>query len=555
MRSSTELVMDEANRFLLSKEPATLCITGEWGVGKTHLWQTALDKFRKSDDLISTRYSYVSLFGINSLDDLKTSIFENMEWLDRSSKTFSESSAITIKTVAAHGKKLQELAGALPVFGQLFSKAKPLFFSLIYDQIVCIDDLERRSDNLKLKQVLGLISFLREHRRCKVVLLLNTSALLEDKKEFDELFEKVIETNILLAPTAAESALVALPKQDHISALIRSFVETLGICNIRVTKQIERHARRVDEVLEGFDQVVRDQAVHSLTLFCWSKYAPLQAPPLEFFKTASLVRLISYRHSGKPRSKEEENWDSLLSKYNFSGPDDFDLALLQYVDTTLLDIDAIRAHAGELARQRKSEALRGSFQDAWKAFNENFDDNEDFVVSEIMRGMKQTFEIIPLRSLNETVIFLRELGRTAEADELIRFYAECYSDPAYWRPDETFERMVLDSKIGEIAEARKPSEKVEIDFEATVIEAAKTYNETLIQKLASYPVEAYVNLICSCRGEQLRTIVYSALEFRRISNSSEAMRSVVALMEEALRIVGRRSTLNALRVRKYGVNI
>jgi hypothetical protein len=49
--------------------------------------------------------------------------------------------------------------------------------------------------------------------------------------------------------------------------------------------------------------------------------------------------------------------------------------------------------------------------------------------------------------------------------------------------------------------------------------------------------------------------VLSALDFRRIANATDDMRRVISLMEEALRMVGRKSRLNELRVKKYGVSI
>ena len=52
-----------------------------------------------------------------------------------------------------------------------------LSFLTIRDQIVCIDDLERRGQRLAVGGVLGLVSFLREQRACKVVLILNDEAL------------------------------------------------------------------------------------------------------------------------------------------------------------------------------------------------------------------------------------------------------------------------------------------------------------------------------------------------------------------------------------------
>ena len=37
--TSTDIVRNEINRFLLSTEPEVICITGDWGVGKTYTWQ------------------------------------------------------------------------------------------------------------------------------------------------------------------------------------------------------------------------------------------------------------------------------------------------------------------------------------------------------------------------------------------------------------------------------------------------------------------------------------------------------------------------------------
>jgi hypothetical protein len=49
---------------------------------KTYTWQTELDRARAAQALELKRYSYVSLFGLNSLEGLKLSIFENLEFLD-----------------------------------------------------------------------------------------------------------------------------------------------------------------------------------------------------------------------------------------------------------------------------------------------------------------------------------------------------------------------------------------------------------------------------------------------------------------------------------------
>src|ERR1700739_1746213 len=73
---SLELIQNEIRRFLSTAEPEVICISGHWGVGKTFAWNRFLrDASQKGIAL--KRYSYVSLFGVNSLEEFKYSIFEN----------------------------------------------------------------------------------------------------------------------------------------------------------------------------------------------------------------------------------------------------------------------------------------------------------------------------------------------------------------------------------------------------------------------------------------------------------------------------------------------
>jgi hypothetical protein len=548
----------EIVRFLRGGEPGVLCITGEYGVGKTFLWRSVLDDLRKSKGLSLERYSYVSLFGLNSLDDIKSSLFENMEWLNQEPTNFAQRGKAGAKALAARAKKLSELAGALPWVGQVFTKARSLYFSLIQNQIVCIDDLDRRSSNLELKDALGLISFLREQRGCKVALLLNAEKLGEKKEEFDTLLEKVIETKVVLAPTAAESAAIALPAQDAVSIALRAHCETLGIRNIRVIKQIERLVRRVDELLIEYSQAVRSQATHSLTLFGWSKYDRENSPKLEFLKTSSIERHLSRGHREKApeQRKQEAAWDSLLEKYKFRRSDDFDIALMKYVDSMILDANGIQNQARALQEQHRIGELHGTFEAAWRTFHDSFDDDEDRVVQDLIDGAKKGYEVISLPNLNEIVLLLKGLGRAAEARDVVKFFAEKRNDASYWTSqDDPFNPGPFDPDISAVMEQKKPTEPEEFDVAAALVRAGTGYDAETISKLALVPVQTYTDLISAARGDHLRSLVLSALEFRRISNASNDMRRVVGLMEEALRMVGRKSRLNALRLKKYGVSI
>jgi chromosomal replication initiation ATPase DnaA len=69
---SLQPVKDAITRFLTRESPGVLVLKGPWGVGKTHAWHEITGSV--GEKIKPASYAYVSLFGINSLDDLRTTI-------------------------------------------------------------------------------------------------------------------------------------------------------------------------------------------------------------------------------------------------------------------------------------------------------------------------------------------------------------------------------------------------------------------------------------------------------------------------------------------------
>ena len=75
---SIKLVKSQIDRFLASDTPEVISIKGRWGIGKTFSWNKFLQEAKDINKITLEKYSYVSLFGINSVDQLKRSVFENI---------------------------------------------------------------------------------------------------------------------------------------------------------------------------------------------------------------------------------------------------------------------------------------------------------------------------------------------------------------------------------------------------------------------------------------------------------------------------------------------
>ncbi len=94
--------------------------------------------------------------------------------------------------------------------------------------------------------MLGLVSFLREQRNCKVSLILNDEALIDGAKtQFEKYLEKVVDVSLAYEPTASDSVGVALDVSDPVSQRVADLCTALGISNIRVIKRMERVVRAI----------------------------------------------------------------------------------------------------------------------------------------------------------------------------------------------------------------------------------------------------------------------------------------------------------------------
>src|SRR5690606_13252023 len=203
-----------------------VAITGSWGVGKTFFWNT----FRKNNPN-KKKYVYVSLFGLESLSDLKTHIYSHIE---------NNSSAIEIpRWIRGLPSILKETK--ISQFG-ISSSAKifdSLMFNQVKDAIICFDDFERMSNKLDIKDVMGLANQLKLERNCQVILILDESKTEnENKKKYAEYKEKLIDEEIKI--TSVEPLLRENAKDidEPLVNLMVKFADKLEIHNFRFFQKV-----------------------------------------------------------------------------------------------------------------------------------------------------------------------------------------------------------------------------------------------------------------------------------------------------------------------------
>ncbi|MGJ0312107.1 P-loop NTPase fold protein [Aliarcobacter cryaerophilus] len=183
-----------------SNEPFVASISGEWGIGKTYFWQKVfLEKYKT--ELSKKQIAYVSLFGHNSLNDIKTDIVLQI------SKTTKYVSKFKDKLKSIKGAVFKDEDVTLSLDGGSISAVLSLLTQSDFkDVIICFDDFERLSSKIELKDIMGLISNLKEQKSCQVLLIMNEKELDKlgsiDGKKYSDIYklykEKIVDYDFVL---------------------------------------------------------------------------------------------------------------------------------------------------------------------------------------------------------------------------------------------------------------------------------------------------------------------------------------------------------------------
>jgi len=253
-----EILKEQLDNLLdLSNEDGiAISFQGSWGIGKTFFWNYYI-----THKLGETKFVNISLFGINSLEDIKKQIV--LKIYDRNKiSNFLDNNPIV-------GKFIESKWGIDAAL--IASNFKKDDFKNI---VVCFDDFERISSNLSLSEILGFISELKEQHSCKVVLINNNNMLkiqdeLNHKKHirknkdgdlieryfttqtnnqeiFDKYTEKIIDVTLKYEPHLKDNIRFLKEKNIHktyidwelLENLFSTITDNNKKLNIRLMKQI-----------------------------------------------------------------------------------------------------------------------------------------------------------------------------------------------------------------------------------------------------------------------------------------------------------------------------
>jgi hypothetical protein len=555
-------IKEELRHFLRDDEHTALCLTGKWGVGKTFLWEMLLKEAFQNNSVKPTRYAYVSLFGLNSLTEVRRALFHNTLEAQafregKPPEATVESAAQKLTALSARWRAGVSLLRGIPVVSDYSALAEQVGFLDVRDQIVCLDDMERMGDDLRVNDVFGLISQLKEKKRCKIILILNSEALEGAcKDDYRSQIEKIIDAELVYLPTPDNCAAIAFPDfSEQRAQWVKENVIALGISNIRTIMKLDPVSRRLADVLRDYDPQVLKQALHSACLYGFALYQPKDAPPVTMI--ADDRPLAQLWGDSDEKTPEEIKWSELLRDYKFHNADDFDLTIFDCMRTGVYDVQRLREKADIAASQYALQAQDAAFTSVWDFYHGSFDDNGDEFAEMLKASILENACAIGASNFSASIEILKKLGHGDAAADLITKYIEVRKDDtAFWESKLVAPRLrPLDPDVQAAFEAQAAKFQEGRTLRGTLFHIAKKegWSAGTLEFVDQHSAEDFYRLLKETKGEELRTVVNGLTYFRRVSNADHTMQSITEKAVEALKRIGNENALNACRVRGYGI--
>ncbi|WP_108064152.1 P-loop NTPase fold protein [Poseidonibacter lekithochrous] len=222
-----------------------IMLSGKWGSGKTHFWQNEIASDKLKQELKNKRevYSYVSLYGKTSIEEIENDIFSQAY-----SSAIGGENFVT-KGFSTFTKRMKRFGSSKIANGlneeQNDNIERTALSRLNNGGILCFDDFERKSKDIDLNDLFGFITQLTLNFNCKVVIILNDDVFEGKEKDiFSNVKEKTVSKFLYYNPTIEELFNMIFQKHDicnfkeDLINPIREIIEETNILNARIYNQV-----------------------------------------------------------------------------------------------------------------------------------------------------------------------------------------------------------------------------------------------------------------------------------------------------------------------------
>ncbi|EKM7994234.1 hypothetical protein PVO17_003781 [Salmonella enterica] len=557
--------LDEVLNTFFNSDNKVAVIKGDWGIGKTHFWNGYYHK--NVNSLNKSAYSYISLFGKNSINEIKKEIFHLATPINEKKyrQTLVEQDRIV------NGKFLSKICYCLK-YNRLSKFIIKYFdntsigfragnfvsaveYSFVKDYVICFDDLERKGNSLEIKDIMGLIDELARKKNCKIILVYNENNLkgTKEEKQFSEYREKIVDLDIMFSPMTIDNLDKVFFKNDKNYKYLKEIVLHLDIKNIRILIKIKNMLAEYEKDLCEAHEQVRADFVNRVALFSFVYYSGVHDVDYEEFKT--LINTNAYYipddevDNKTPVHLFVGNVEDVFNRCDGVFDDDIDFHLKH-------GYKIAASNLGEVIQKKNKDytniTLNNKVNDVWAIYTGSFAKNDFVFISEIKKLFEENLCDLPLGRVSSLMEMLESLGE--DCDDYITKYTDAF-----------FERCDINLAYSDLIDANINFEKlstviknriVALKYEGVSLEdiliklsAGNSYNPRDVDALNNFSEDDYFNWMTTCERDVMNLVKNGLLKFDNLTNPTSEQEQITRKAKDALVRISKLSSLNEFRVR------
>jgi hypothetical protein len=363
-------------------------------------------------------------------------------------------------------------------------------------------------------------------------------------------------------PTASESAEIGLNKGLPFYQDLKIHLHNLNVVNIRVIKKIEKFCIAAHEVLNRFDDKIQYQAFHTIALAGYSVMQPTEAPSLEYLKNFNKYGMGSKEEKAKKigaDAKNETDYSQFLGNYGLRSIDEFDLVIFEGILRGYFDDEALTVQAEAITQRFAFDAMRAELRKPWDLYHGSYENNAKEVGDALYQVSFKNLKALTSSDLDSTIRVLKSLKFTSNAKKLLKAFMDFErDDERMWDLENSaFGDRISDLDVRNAFAAKLASLEKPQNLKAVLEQMAgkNGFHKRDISYLATLRVSDFVKCFLEERGESLHSIIGAALSFQNIGNADDEMKKITKNVRPALQQIAKKSSINALRMARYGIEV
>lgn len=447
---SNKLIIERALKDLIlnHEREFVALLSGEWGIGKTYFWNEFKQKYLQNQKNVV----YISLFGLNSLDEIKNEIIIQLSKYTKYLNKYRDK----IKSIKGGNIKSNDMS--LSIGGAIINSSLSLFSTNDFKNIViCFDDFERLSEKISLKDVMGLTSQIKEQKECKILMILNEEELNKlsdiDGKKHDEIFalykEKLVDYTFQYQPSFDELFNVVKKDIEYFKQKwIYDFFEEIDLKNIRIMKQTIYHLNHFKfiEAYQFEDEVIKEFVNLALKIFLFKIRCNHTSQELEKMLEYYSEKFWGNYHNKSDKKKEipknkrydkciEENTFITSLNHTINNKEGIQELIYNYLDNYIIDRERIKELLSDNNKYIKNYYLKDTITTLKNNLHEDFSTANEVlsqsVLTELEKNKTTLHKLYSYEDFKDIIDFIKQFIENKTIDYIEEEFIKKYIEKNY----------------------------------------------------------------------------------------------------------------------------